>query len=109
MSKHNVKILIILTSLLILSYTVALKNFSDEIPANHPRRTTHGMAFQLKQFQLKTGSEEEAKKYYQETVTAHLAFLTPETILGSTLKDLLQYFGYTNISTSDLHGRSSEE
>jgi hypothetical protein len=82
---------------------------ADELPANHPRRHTKGAAFQLKQFQVATGNKEAAQKYYREVVSTQMKFETPETIENTTIKNLVTYFGHTNINASDLHRLSSDE
>src|SRR6185369_3787407 len=62
------------------------------LPLGHIRLKERGAAFQLNRFQVRLGSEAEAKKYYSETVSPHLNFLSSDTILNSTVKDLLEYF-----------------
>src|SRR5262245_56079923 len=82
---------------------------TDDLPSNHPRRKTPGHGFQLKQFQVEAGSEDAAKTYYQQTVAPHLQFLTPDTILNSTVMELLEYFGYGQITARDLHRSASND
>ena len=80
----------------------------DQLPAGHLRRKTEGIAFQLKQFQVENGNEAVARKYYREKVSPHLQFLSPNTIENSSIKDLLDYFGY-NITPQDLHQLTSDQ
>lgn len=82
---------------------------AQDLPPNHQRLTVLGAAFQVNGFQVAIGNEEEARKYYKETVSPQLHFLAPETIENSTIKELLTYFGYTNVSASDLHRLSSDD
>jgi len=82
---------------------------TDDLPSNHPRRETPGHRFQLKQFQVEAGSEDAAKTYYQQTVAPHLQFLTPDTILNSTVMELLEYFGYGQVTARELHRSASND
>jgi hypothetical protein len=66
----------------------------------------------LRRPQVEEGNIDAARKYYSETVSPQLKFLTPATIANpssSSIKDLLAYFGYTNIAAKDLHRLSSDE
>jgi hypothetical protein len=86
----------------------ATANFVD-LPPSHARLTTPGAAFILRRFQVDEGSEAAARKYYREAVSPQIAFLTPQQIENSSLRDLLIYFGYPNLSPVDLHRLSSED
>src|SRR5437016_2307536 len=78
--------------------------------AEGPRHSQDwGKAFHPRLLQVETGSEPAAKTYYQEKASPQLGFLTKDTILGSTIKDLLAYFGYNDVSASDLHRLSSAD
>ncbi|PYS24812.1 MAG: hypothetical protein DMF72_03380 [Acidobacteria bacterium] len=80
-----------------------------ELPLAHVRRSINGSAFQLVRFQVVEGNEDGAKNYYRQTVSPQIGFLTPDTILGSSIKDLLEYFGYPGVTPKDLHRLSSDE
>jgi hypothetical protein len=82
---------------------------ADELPANHPRRSIKGAAFQLKQFQVEQGNEQAARKYYREVVSRQMKLETETTIESSSIKALLTFFGYPNVNPSDLHGLSSDQ
>jgi hypothetical protein len=68
-----------------------------------------GKAFQPRLQQVVTGSEQAARNYYQQKASPQLGFLTADTILGSSIKDLLTYLGYNEVSASDLHRLSSAD
>ena len=82
---------------------------SVPLPPGHRRLLHDREAFQKLHFQVEGGSEAAAKAYYQDTVAKHLNFMTRDTIIGSSSTDLLAYFGYTNITPSELHRLSSDE
>lgn len=81
------------------------------LPADHIRRTEQGRAFNLKQFQVTEGSKDNAIKYYVQDVAPQMKFFDdiPGKILTSNVQDLLKYFGYENVTPSDLHALSSDE
>jgi hypothetical protein len=72
-------------------------------------RTLHGTAFQRPKTHVDEGTEANAADYYKTKVSAQIELLTPETIVGSDIKQLLEYMGYTNITSSDLHRLGSKE
>jgi len=78
------------------------------LPPDHPRRTLPGAAFG-KLAQVERGSEQAAKDYYQGVVSRDLKFLTSETILGSDVRQLLDYFGFTAITAAELHRSNSAQ
>jgi hypothetical protein len=80
----------------------------DELPPNHARLQTKGLAFQLKHFQVIQGSEDAARQYYRKIVAAQMKLEAETTIETSTIKSLLTYFGYPGINARDLHQLSSE-
>ncbi|HBB88817.1 MAG TPA: hypothetical protein DC047_14505 [Blastocatellia bacterium] len=82
---------------------------TTELPPAHARRNKLGFAFQLRRFQVNEGNIDAAKKYYRETVSPQLSFLAADTIEKSGIKDLLEYFGYANITPKDLHRLPSDE
>lgn len=92
---------------LILLFTAA--TISQQLPPEHQRRKLHGVAFQRNQLQVEAGAADLARKYYRETVSPQIAFLTPETISKSSIRDLLDYFGYQTVQARDLHAQSSQE
>lgn len=79
------------------------------IPGDHDRLKERSKAFRLTGFRVESGREDSAKRYYREVVSPQLGFLTPETIEASSIKDLLEYFGYSDITAQDLHRQSSKE
>lgn len=91
--------------------TVALGGalWGQQLPPKHQRRTVHGAAFQLRQLQVEQGTADAARKYYRDTVSPHLVFLTPDTISKSSIRELLDYFGYQSVQARDLHILSSTE
>jgi hypothetical protein len=82
---------------------------SSPMPPDHIRFKENGRAFESPRFQVAGGNLEDAKNYYQTVLSPHLQFLTPETITNSTIKDLLEYFGYSDITAKDLHRLPSSE
>ena len=80
-----------------------------QLPPTHIRQNAEGFAFQLRRFQVAEGSEDAARKYYKEKVSPHLKLLTPATIEASTIKDLLEYFGYSGVTAKDLHRLGSDD
>ena len=82
---------------------------ADPLQPNHARRTVTGSAFVHSHLQVATGDEAEARTYYQTVASPQMKLETPEAILGSSIKNLLVYFGYTDIEARDLHSLSSEE
>jgi hypothetical protein len=81
---------------------------ADDIPPTHPRNH-FGNAFLLNKPQIVGGSEIEAKAYYSDEVSPQMNFSSPDGILSTSIEDLLSYFGYVNISASQLHASSSKE
>jgi hypothetical protein len=82
---------------------------ADPLQPSHPRRLVTGSAFVHGHLQVATGNEAAAKTYYSNTVAPQMNFMTGATILSSTIKDLLAYFGYPDINARDLHRLSSEQ
>ena len=72
-------------------------------------RPAHGHAFQKPMLQIDIGAKEAAQKYYKEVVSPQVGFATPDTILLSTVQDLLNFLGYTSVTPKDLHRLSSKE
>lgn len=87
----------------------ASSQVQNPLPSGHKRRQEDRVALKLPQLHVNVGSEQAAIDYYKTKLVPHLNFLTPETILKSTLRDMLGYFGYSNISPSDLHRLTSQE
>lgn len=101
---------VILLSVGILASTIwGIAHAADELIQKNRRHKTKGAAFQLKKFRVVGGTEQAAKIYYREKVSKHLAFLKPETIEASSIKDLLEYFGYPKLTAVDLHQLSSDK
>src|SRR5262245_50898399 len=71
---------------------------ADDIPVNHSRLRDKGFAFHLKHFQVVQGTEAAAKQYYKEVVVRQMQFDSEATIESSTVKNLLAYFGYSNVT-----------
>lgn len=79
------------------------------LPPQHQRRTQQGAAFQLKQLHVEQGTADAARKYYREVVSPQMAFLTADTIERSSIREMLDYFGYSTVQARDLHALSSVE
>jgi len=83
---------------------------ADELQPDHVRRHVTGQAFLVPKFQVSTGgNEQNARQYYRGIVASQMKLATPDTIESSSIKDLLTYFGYTELRARDLHQRSSAE
>lgn len=82
---------------------------AGEMTPGHSRLKERGKAFELRHFHVRSGSEDLAKLYYRSIVSPQLQFLTPETIEASTINDLLNYFGYADVTAKDLHRLSSAD
>ena len=81
---------------------------ADPLQPDHARRTVTGSAFVHGHLQIATGNEAEARAYYRTVVAPQMNFENPETIEATTIKNLLTYFGYSNVNARDLHGLSSD-
>lgn len=104
-TKHsNSRVVRLATALALLAVGATAVIAADEGPRRKP-----GTAFVLKRTQVDQGSEAAAKEYYREVLSPQTGFLTPDTILASSLQDLLTYFGQDGVRPSDLHGATSEE
>lgn len=79
---------------------------ADELPEK--RFANKGAAFRLNHFQIIEGSEAAARAYYRDTLSKQTGFESPEIIETTTIKNLLVYFGYSNINARDLHGLASD-
>lgn len=82
---------------------------ADELPPGHDRRRIEGVGFQLKQFHVTPGNDQAARTYYRKTLSPQMGFESAATIEGSSIKSLLTYFGYPNVSAGDLHRLKSQE
>jgi hypothetical protein len=83
---------------------------ADPLQPDHQRRRIHGSWFDHPHAHVAGGNETEARAYYRKIAEpGHLGFQTPATIENSSIKDLLVYFGFSNVSASDLHRLSSEQ
>lgn len=80
---------------------------ADPLQPNHPRRLVTGSAFVHGQLQVAQGNETEARTYYRDIVASQMNFMTPATIETTSIRDLLAYFGYPDITARDLHQLSS--
>lgn len=93
------------TTFFVLAATMVVAT-TDELPEK--RHITKGEAFRLNHFFINEGSEAAARTYYRDTLSTQTGFETPETIESTTIKNLLIYFGYSNINAKDLHGLASD-
>jgi hypothetical protein len=53
--------------------------------------------------QVAGGNEQSARKYYRDIVAPQMKFETTETIENSSIRNLLVYFGYSDVNARDLH------
>jgi hypothetical protein len=97
---------VLFSTTLFIAWGVGLA--ADPLPPGHMRRSVNGAAFQLHQFQVDRGNDTTAKEYYREKVSPQLQFRTRDTIVDSSITDLLKYFGYENIAPRDLHQLPSD-
>ncbi len=82
---------------------------ADELQPQHPRRHVTGDAFIRGTLQVAGGNEQSARAYYRGVVAGQMKFMTADTIEGSSIKDLLAYFGYPAVNARDLHQLSSDQ
>lgn len=82
---------------------------TPELPSTHPRARTRGTAFEAVRAQVLEGTAAAAETYYRQTVSPQIQFLTEQTILGSTIRDLLNYVGYPDLTATDLHRFGSDD
>ncbi|MGR9159701.1 hypothetical protein [Rhizobium leguminosarum] len=97
-----------LAGLFLSAFSVG-SSLSDELPIDHQRRNLNGFGFQLKQFQIEQGSEIAAATYYKDVLSAQIGFMSPDTILTSSIENLLAYFGYDSLGAIDLHVLTSKQ
>ena len=98
-----------LAVIVLLSAFMVNLSGAEEIPAHHPRNQLNGQAFQLKQFQVEGGSEQAAIDYYKSVISTQLGLAPADAILTKTIADMLTYFGYPNVKSSDLHALTSQQ
>lgn len=101
----SVLVLINLTSTCVSRKSTSLEGIR-QIPADY-QRWEPGVALGRPRTHVEEGTSDAAKEYYRDTVSPHLQFLTSETIEGSTIKNLLEYFGYNDVTATDLHRLAS--
>ena len=104
--KRNVSAVVLALCTLLAAATEAT---ADELQPDHPRRHVRGDAFVRGTLHVAGGSEQSARKYYRDIAAPQMKFETTETIEGSSIKNLLAYFGYPDVNARDLHQLSSDQ
>ena len=104
--KLNVSAVVLALCTLLAAATEAT---ADELQPDHPRRHVRGDAFVRGTLHVAGGSEQSARKYYRDIAAPQMKFETTETIEGSSIKNLLAYFGYPDVNARDLHQLSSDQ
>ncbi len=109
--KRRIQAFIAASLLIILGAFTGLgfNQATNQLPPEHLRRKAEGFAFQLRRFQVDIGSDDAAKTYYKAKVSPQMQLLLPDTIVTSTIKDLLEYFGYSTVTAKDMHRLSSDD